>query len=331
LPYGPEQFQAAYGVTDLASKTFSATPTIAIVDAYDNPKVEEDLAVYSSTFGLPPCTSENGCFKKVDQTGGTNYPSADQGWGLEIALDVQAAHAICPHCNILLVEANSAYISDLAVAEEYAHENANVVSNSWGTSEFNGETSYDDSFDSTVPTTVSSGDNGYGVEWPAASPNVTAVGGTTLQLLADGQTRYQETVWSGSGSGCSRYEAQPTWQNGLVSKCNGRIVADVAADADPATGAYVYDTYGYDGWYRVGGTSLAAPLIAGMYALANDSSSADPVVKSAYDAASWGLTGTFFDITSGLNGRCRPSVLCTGTVGYDGPTGLGTPKGIGAF
>ena len=323
--YGPRQFQTAYGLTG----EVSGGTTVAIVDAYDNPTIEQDLAVYSIVYGLPDCTTANGCFSKVNQTGGTSYPRANSGWALEIALDVQAVHAVCPDCRILLVEARSNSLSNLLAAEDYARSHADFVSNSWGASEFSSEFNYDSYF-GPVPTTVSSGDNGYGVEWPAASPKVTAVGGTTLTLDSN-NTRTDETVWSGSGSGCSAYEAQPAWQSALhLSGCGNRIVADVAADADPATGAAVYDSYGYagqSGWFTVGGTSLSSPIIAAVYALARNSQGASTVYSKVINSANYPL----YDVTEGFNGSCG-NYLCNAQVqsSYDGPTGLGTP-GFDAF
>jgi subtilase family serine protease len=321
--YGPAQFQTAYGL--IGATTGGAT--VAIVDAYDNPAIEQDLATYSKAYGLPECTTANGCFTKVSQTGGTSYPRADQGWALEIALDVQAVHAVCPDCKILLVEARSNSLSNLLVAVQYAASRADVVvvSNSWGAGEFSSEAAYDGYFNYGKPITVSSGDSGYGVEWPAASPVVTAVGGTTLTLNED-NTRKDETVWKGSGSGCSSYEQPSDFQaNAGVDtvNCGHRIVADVAADADPATGAAVYDSYGYagqSGWFIVGGTSLSSPIIAAVYALAGNTQDASVLYSNR---------SALFDVTQGFNGSCG-SYLCMGATGYDGPTGLGTP-GFNAF
>ncbi|MES2202806.1 MAG: S53 family peptidase [Patescibacteria group bacterium] len=324
--YGPVQFQTAYGLT--AAAALASTKTIAIVDAYDDPQAEADLNTYSTTFGLPACTTANGCFKKVDQTGGTRYPRGDQGWGLEISLDIEVVHAACPNCKILLVEAASNSFSDLFAAEDYATAHASVVSNSWGGSEFSGETSlsYDGHFNrSGVPITVSSGDSGYGVEFPASSRYVTAVGGTSLKINSN-NTRASEAAWSGSGSGCSAYETKPSWQTD--AGCARRSVADVSADADPNTGAAIYDSYGYSGqkgWFEVGGTSLSAPLVAAIYALAGNAGS---VVYGSYP---YTHTAALFDITSGSNGSCGSSYLCTAIAGFDGPTGLGTPSGIAAF
>ena len=323
--YGPVQFQTAYS---LPSAIGGAGQTIGIVDAYDDPNAESDLGVYSSTYGLPACTTANGCFRKVNQTGGTRYPRADQGWALEISLDVQVAHAVCPNCKILLVEAKSNSFSNLLAAEDYATAHANVVSDSWGGSEFSSETgsSYDGHFNRPgVPITVSSGDSGYGVEYPAASQYVNAVGGTTLNLNAD-NTRASERVWSGTGSGCSAYEPKPSWQTD--GGCARRTVADISADADPNTGASVYDSYGYQGqrgWFQVGGTSLAAPLVASVYALAGNGSS------TTYGSHPYAHASSLYDVVSGSNGSCGGSYLCTGGSGYDGPTGLGTPNGTGSF
>jgi subtilase family serine protease len=325
--YGPAQFQGGYGLPS-GSTGAGAGQTIGIVDAYDDPNIESDLGVYSSQYGLPPCTTANGCFKKVNQTGGTSYPAKNAGWALEISLDVEIAHAVCPNCKILLVEASSTSLTNLLAAEATAVKlGATVVSNSWGASESSGETSNDSAFNHPgIPITVSSGDNGYGVEWPAASQYVTAVGGTTLTL--SGNSYVSETVWSGAGSGCSAYEPKPSWQKD--TGCAKRTVADVAADADPNTGAAVYDSVRYNGqsgWFQVGGTSLASPLIAAVYALAGNGTS----VVFGSNPYSFAGSSNLHDVTSGSNGSCGGSYLCTGTSGYDGPTGVGTPNGTGAF
>jgi subtilase family serine protease len=262
----------------------------------------------------------------VDQRGGTRYPRADERWALEISLDLQAAHAVCPNCKLLLVEASSDKLASLMTAEDYAVSHADVVSNSWGGSEISRERNSDAHFDHPgVPITVSSGDFGYGVQWPAASPFVTAVGGTTLTLAGD-NTRSGETVWMGAGSGCSAYEPKPAWQTD--DGCPGRTVADVSADADPATGAAVYDSYGYQGasgWFVVGGTSLSAPLIAAVYALAGNG------VSTLYGSFPYAHMSAFYDVTSGTNGWWCGNYLCTAGPGYDGPTGLGTPTGPSGF
>lgn len=326
--YGPAQFRGAY---NLPSTSAGSGQTIGIVDAYDDPNIESDLAVYSNQFGLPSCTTANGCFKKVNQTGGTQYPAKNAGWALEIALDVEIAHAVCPNCKILLVEATTNSFTNLLAAEDYAKAHATVVSNSWGGGEFSGETTYDTHFSTAnKPITFSSGDSGYGVEYPAASQYVTAVGGTTLNVNSN-NTYKSETVWSGAGSGCSALEPKPTWQKD--TGCIRRTVADVSADADPNTGAAVYDTVrnqGRSGWFQVGGTSLASPLIAAVYALAGNATGIGDA-QYLYGHGTYGTSGTLHDVTSGSNGSCGGSYLCSGKTGYDGPTGLGTPRGTGGF
>jgi subtilase family serine protease len=314
--YGPADLRSAYGLTSAGS----SSQTIAIVDAYDLPTAQSDLNVYRSTFGLPPTT-----ITKLNQNGGTTPPRVNAGWGQEIALDLDMASAICPNCKILLVEANSAMFTDLAAAENTAASHgATVISNSYGGSEFSQETSttYGGPYNHPgIPITVSSGDSGYGVEFPAASPYVTAVGGTSLRRSG---SAFSETAWSGAGSGCSAYVAKPGWQTASTG-CARRAVADVSAVADPATGVAVYDTTRYQGrsgWMVFGGTSVAAPVVAGVYALAGN---------AAAVGYPYSHTGGLRDVTSGSNGSCSVPVLCTAGAGWDGPTGLGTPNGTSAF
>jgi subtilase family serine protease len=315
--YAPCDLQAAYG---LASSASGAGQTVAIVDAYNDPSAESDLAIYRSTYGLPACTTANGCFRKVNQNGGTAYPQSDPNWSGEISLDVDMVSAICPNCHILLVEASSSNLGNLFIAEnEAAALGATEISNSWGAGDFNGESNYDSYFHHGIPITASTGDSGYGVSYPAASPYVTSVGGTSLTRASNARG-WSETAWSGAGSGCSQYEPKPTWQ---TDSC-GRTVGDVSADADPNTGVATYDSYGYGGWVVFGGTSVASPIIASIYALAgNGASISSP--SYAYSHA-----GSLFDVTSGSNGSCG-TYLCNAGAGYDGPTGLGTPNGTGAF
>jgi subtilase family serine protease len=297
------------------SLTAGTGKTIAIVDAYNSPSIESDLAVFSQQYGLPACTTANGCFKKVNQTGGTSYPPTDAGWALEIALDVEWAHAIAPGAKILLVEAKSASLSNLLTAENYAKKNAQYVSNSWGASEFSSEASYESYFSqSGVSFFVSSGDYGAPAEWPSSSANVISVGGTTLTL--NGSTLVSETGWSDSGGGCSKYITAPSAQSSFSGyaqvKCAGkRATPDVSLDADPASGVSVYDATPYNGqsgWYAVGGTSASAPMWAARSAVAG------VVVNSAYV---YGNSITYRDITSGNNGN--PAL-----VGFDLITGRGS-------
>ncbi|MEC3997963.1 putative Ig domain-containing protein [Actinacidiphila sp. DG2A-62] len=327
--YGPTDLQSAYALPSSAG----SGATVAIVDAQDDPNAEADLATYRSQYGLPACTTANGCFKKVNQTGGTSYPSPDSGWAGEISLDLDMVSAVCPQCHILLVEATSASMTNLGTAVNTAVSlGAKYVSNSYGGSESSSDTSYDSSYFNHpgVAITVSSGDSGYGVEYPAASKYVTAVGGTSLSR-ASGTTRgWTESVWGsssggeGAGSGCSAYDAKQSWQTD--TGCSKRTVADVSAVADPNTGLAVYDSYQASGWQVYGGTSASSPIIASVYALAG--TPAAGTVPASYPYAH---TGSLNDVTSGANGSCSSSYLCTAKSGYDGPTGLGTPKGTAAF
>jgi subtilase family serine protease len=342
---GPSDLKSAYNL----SGTSGNGRTVAIVDAMDDPKAESDLAVYRQAYGLPACTTANGCFKKVNQTGAASpLPAGDYGWAEEISLDLDMVSAICPDCHILLVEATSATGADLTTAIDTAAATSGVVavSNSWGGGEDSSTLALDSHLNHPgVAITASSGDGGYGVSWPASSRLVTAVGGTTLKKASN--TRgWTETAWSGSGSGCSANEAKGSWQTD--SGCARRTVADVSAVADPATGVGVYDTYnfcgtalgdnalcdwlvsigvspGLSGWATVGGTSASSPIIASVYALAGNTSG---ISNGSYP---YGHASALFDVTSGSNGSCGGSYLCTAGTGYDGPTGLGTPNGTGAF
>ncbi|MGK4584118.1 putative Ig domain-containing protein [Kitasatospora sp. HPMI-4] len=327
--YGPSDLASAY---NLPSATAGSGTTVAIVDAQDDPNAESDLATYRTQYNLPACTTANGCFKKIDQNGGSNYPTADTGWSGEISLDVDMVSAICPNCHILLVEASSANMSDLGAAvNEAVAQGAKYVSNSYGAAEDSTDLSSDSSYFNHpgVAITVSSGDSGYGVEYPAASQYVTSVGGTTLNR--DSSARgWSESVWGsssggeGAGSGCSADDPKPSWQTD--SGCSMRTVADVSAVADPATGLAVYQTYGGSGWAVYGGTSASSPIIASVYALAGAPAAGGYPASYPYAHPS-----ALNDVTSGANGSCSPSYLCTAGAGYDGPTGLGTPNGTAAF
>ncbi|MDN3354062.1 S53 family peptidase [Actinomadura sp. DC4] len=318
----PANLQSAY---KLPSSTAGSGQTVAIVDAYNAPTAEADLGVYRSQYGLGACTTANGCFKKVDQNGGTSYPATDGGWAQEISLDIDMVSAVCPKCKIVLVEAKSASFANLGAAENTAARLANVISNSYGGSDASDATygSYYNHPGKAI--TVSSGDAGYGVEYPASSHYVTAVGGTSLRT-ATGTRGWSETAWSGAGSGCSAYNTALTGQSGLTG-CSRRAVADVSAVADPATGVAVYDSTAYQGqsgWMVFGGTSVAAPIIGGVYGLAANAASIDNNYPYTHSSA-------LFDVTSGSNGTCSTAKWCKAGVGWDGPTGLGTPNGTGAF
>jgi subtilase family serine protease len=318
----PANLQSAY---KLPSSTAGSGQTVAIVDAYNAPNAEADLATYRSQYGLPACTTANGCFKKVNQTGGTSYPATDAGWAQEISLDVDMVSAVCPNCKIVLVEATSPSFANLGTAVNTAARLANVISNSYGGSDAS-DSSYGSYYNHPGKAiTVSSGDAGYGVEYPASSHYVTAVGGTSLKT-ASSTRGWSETAWSGAGSGCSSYNTALTGQSGLTG-CSRRAVADVSAVADPATGVAVYDSTAYQGqsgWMIFGGTSVAAPIIGGVYGLAGNAASVDNNYPYSH-------SGSLFDVTSGSNGTCTTTKWCKAGAGWDGPTGLGTPNGTGAF
>jgi subtilase family serine protease len=340
--YGPSDLQSAYGLTAASAADGSGT-TVAVVDAYDDPTAASDLAAYRSAAGLPALTS--GQFTQYNQEGQTSplppeAPLSDD-WTLEESLDVDMVSAICPNCNIDLVEATSDQGSDLYTAEQTAATTlgAKYISNSWGGPESSADTTYDSQYFgvSGVVYTASAGDSAYsgGVSYPAASPNVVSVGGTSLSTSSNARG-WTESVWDtssteGTGSGCSAYEPQPAWQSSisiLTAACSDRVDNDVAADADPNTGAAVYDTSNSNGgWEEVGGTSESSPIIASVFALAgNDGNGGNNAADSIYTH-----TANLYDVTSGSDGSCGGSILCTAATGYDGPTGWGTPNGLTAF
>jgi subtilase family serine protease len=345
---GATELRAAYKLASAAASR-GGNQTVALVDAYDAPNIEHDLNVYRAQYGIPPCTTANGCFRKVNQDGEQgNYPLENPQWEPEIALDVEMVSAICPKCHILLVEANSAdeatvmsnpvQHSDLGAAVDTAvNLGATEVSNSYGTvgPEPN-QTFWDHYYNHPgVAITASSGDFDYGTIWPAASPYVTSVGGTELSADPSTARGWHEEVWGslipgvlpneveGTGSGCSIWEPKPAWQHD--AGCAGRTVADVSAVAD---NVIIYDSSPeIGGWGVVAGTSISSPIIASVYALAGNAS------KVTYGSYPYSHAKSFFDVTQGSN--FTPSsvcgYLCTAGPGYDGPTGWGTPNGTSGF
>jgi hypothetical protein len=312
--YAPSDLQTAYGLTS-DIKNDGRGQTIAVVDAYDNPHAAADLNVYRAQYGLPACTVSSGCFTEQKYTSQTNT-----GWAAEESVDIDMVSAICPNCKILLVEAASTSMADLSTAEQYATAHADEVSNSWSGNE--GTKTYDDDYDAGCKViTAATGDSGYSstAQWPAILPNVIGVGGTSLTSIAP----RAETAWSYAGSGCSKIYAKPSFQSALSTGCSMRAEADTAADADPDTGVAIYDTFHHSGWLVFGGTSVAAPIIASVFALqGNDlGNPLDNLYAHASDMN---------DVTSGSNGACG-APLCVAGRGWDGPTGLGTPNGIAAF
>jgi subtilase family serine protease len=322
--YGPADLRAAYGLTGV---TGSGTPTVAIVDAFAYPRAEQDLAVYRSQYGLPACTTANGCLRIVGQTGGKPPSRVDTGWDNEQALDLDMVSAACPNCHILLVQASSASFSNLWTGVDYAKTQPGVraISNSYGNTDSSSYAAYDSHYaGNNMAITVSTGDYGYGAQWPATAPGAVAVGGTSL-VRSSGTRGWSETVWNGAGSGCGLGHSKPSWQNGVTDACGGRMEADLSANADPNTGVAVYGPINRNssGWGVWGGTSESAPFIAGLFALRNGSINA---ASSIYAHKT-----SLYDVTSGSNGTCAVAYYCKGQAGYDGPTGLGTPNGIGAF
>jgi len=323
--YGPSDLRDAYKITTDGS---SAT-VIAIVDAFGYDNAEADLGTYRSNFGLPACTTDNGCFKKLNQKGQQkNYPAQDIGWAQESALDLDMASAMCPNCQIWLVEANTNSLKNLAASvDEAASLGAHVISNSYGGGDSKGAVAFEPSYDHPgIAITASSGDSGYGSQAPAAMPHVIAVGGTSL-IHATNDRGWSETVWNGAGSGCSKHYDKPSWQTD--KGCKTRMEADVSATADPSHGVAVYGPHanGVSGWMVFGGTSVAAPLVGGIFGNNGGTVSDASTIYAHTDA--------LFDVTSGSNGTCgtkaKKLYFCNGEVGYDGPTGFGTPNGITAF
>jgi len=326
---GPADLTSAYKL----STTITSTATIAIVDAFNYPNAESDLATYRSQFGLPPCTKANGCLTIVNQNGATsplpgNAPSGDD-WTVEAALDLDMASAACPTCKILLVLAQDDQSNGLFVAQNAAAAKAGVVtiSDSWGGPSDGTDLTEDSQFfthAAGVATFVASGDNGNTgstPDYPSTSIKVTGVGGTSLTKSTNARG-WTEGAWNGAGSSCSTLETIPSFQSGLSTGCTHRAAADVSAVADPNTGLAVFNA-GSGGWIVVGGTSAASPFVAGVVARYSNSTNnlAGSLPSYAYSHAS-----QFFDVTTGKNGTCAGK-LCNSGAGWDGPTGIGTPNG----
>jgi hypothetical protein len=325
--YGPADLVSAYAL----NTSLKPTTTIALVDAFGYPNAESDLAQYRSKYGLPPCTVASGCLTIVNQQGQKSPlpspPPANDDWTVETALDLDMASAACPTCKLLLVQANDDTSNGLLVAQATAANlGAAVISDSWGGPESTQQTgqSQESFFNLGKPVTifVAAGDSGYdnagqGPDYPSVSAYVIAVGGTNLKRSTAATRGWVETAWTMGGSSCSISVPKPTFQSNLTTACTFRAASDVAAVGDPATGLTVYNA-GAGGFIVVGGTSAAAPFVAGVFAL-NGLGAAGPTYPYAHPTA-WN------DVTSGTNGSCG-NVLCNSAKGWDGPTGLGTPIG----
>jgi subtilase family serine protease len=392
----PADLASAYGFSSSAS----VSQTVAIVDAYNDPKIAGNLASFDSEYHLAACTVANGCLKVVNQTGGSTPPANDTtGWSVEESLDVETVHSVCQKCKIILVEAKSSSGANLATAtDEAAKLKATEITNSYGGPESDSTTSQAAAYNHKgIVITASSGDDGYydfdllGEDGkvnvpntPAALPTVVAVGGTSLDLGQTGK-RLNETVWNDNGpkdiyeqafeqplgaggGGCSTKYAAPSWQTKVKDwKSTGcgskRLVADISAVADPFTGFDVYDTDHCSkcvskNWTTIGGTSLASPLIAAMWGLAGGAHGVAYPASTLYKHLG---SSDLYDVTVGGNGYCEgigasncgdPNTLgaglldcdysrsgavasglaaCDAAKGYDGPSGVGTPKGLKAF
>lgn len=336
----PGQLNQIYNLAPMDTVTGKGH-TVAAVVAFDDPAAEADLAVYRSTFGLPPCTTANGCFKKIDEHGSSNYPAADTGWSLEAITDIETISAVCPACNITLVEASTSNIPDLATAvDTAAAAGASVISNSYGVPEASDNTQYESHYNHPgVAIVASAGDNGYGALFPASSPNVIAVGGTSLYSAPAG---ISEAVWPHTGSGCSAFFAKPKWQDD--TGCTKRTLNDVAVVADPSTGMAIYDSIldgTKGGWTVVGGTSIGSPIISSLIALGKHPEH----YTNAERLYGKHNADSLFAITYGSNGICSISYLCDASASsasgpehgsaadgqYNGPTGVGSPDGNSAF
>jgi len=323
----------AGGMTPAQMRSFYSLPStggqgvIAIVDAYDYPTALRDFNVFAGQFGLPeetsknPLSSNNTVFQVVYQGG--RQPRGNTGWAQEAALDVQWAHALAPGAKIVLVEAQSNSFGNLLAAVDLARSLPGVtqVSMSWGGSEFSSETVYDAHFNhSGALFFAASGDAGGKTGYPAASPYVVAVGGTSVATDVAG-TFVGETGWSGSGGGPSSVEPKPSWQNGIANTGLTRSIPDLAANADPNTGVAVYAPLGgkSSGWVVFGGTSVATPCMAAMVNLSGmPYASTTAFLQAVYSSPA----GSFRDIVAGSNGY-----PCT--AGWDFVTGLGSPLGTG--
>lgn len=332
--YTPAQLRGAYNLAS-ASVSGGHGATVAIVTAYSYPTAAKDLAAYRAHFQLPACTTATGCLRILNEHGGTaGLPSPNASWAHSDATALDAISALCPNCHLMLVEAASNSYADLGTAENTAAaKGARYVLNPWNAPESVGQDVYDHYFNHPgIAIVAASGNIGYGRTFPGDLPYVTSVGGTTLSPTKYSTRHWAEIAWTGSGSGCSALEIKPSWQRADASAatgCPNRTQNDVAAEADPSTGAAVYDSYGTTSpWARNGGTALAAAIVTATYALAG------PPARDTYPASyPYQRAKSLNDVLYGSNGPCslNPDYICNAQSGFDGPTGLGTPNGTAAF
>lgn len=316
--YHPADLVSAY---KLPSSDHGSGQTIAIVVPLDDPFAGGNLDHYRATFGLPPCTKSNGCFTKVDQRGSvTHHPAPDPNWAVVTSVDLDMASAICPNCHLLLVETDADSIASVAAGVETAARlGANVINNGYLSTDYSQNSHYNHPGKIVVAIAGNLGHQNPAY-FPAGSQYVVAVGGTSLHRSGNARG-WTEKVWYATGSGCSPLP-KPSWQHG---PCPTRTVVDVAAVGDPNTGIAAYDTYNQPGWMVLGGTAVSAPIIAGVYALAANEG------QLHYARGLYRFRNRLFDVTQGSNGSCGGKAICTAKVGYDGPSGNGTPNGLGAF
>ena len=332
--FSPTALRSAYGLTTASSRNGHGA-TVAVVSAYSDPHAAADLAVYRKHFGLPKCTAAKRCLRIVNEHGhARGLPAANSSWAATEAIGLDTVSALCPNCHLLLVEASSASLTSLGTAEDTAvNAGAKFVLNDWGGPEAFGQDAYDHYFNHPgVAIVAGSGINGYGRSFPSDLPYVTSVGGTSLVRSSANTRHWAETAWADTGSGCSALEVKPSWQRAdanATTGCLNRTQNDVAADADPSTGAAIYDSYGTTRpWAKAGGTALAAAIITAAYALAGT-----PAPRTYPASYPYQHPGHLNDVRFGPNGACGPLPLyiCNAGPGFDGPTGLGTPWGTTAF
>jgi subtilase family serine protease len=345
--YGPGDLQVAYGVQ---GNYLGMRQTVAVVEAGGDPNAVPDLNTYRAQYGLPNCNVNDDCLTVINQTGGTTLPPPDTGYTQQIPTDLDMVSALCPNCHLLLIEADDNSITNLGQAvDEAVSQGARIINFSYSGPEDPSETTqWDPYFNHPgVAIIAAAGNTGYSggpLQYPAASPYVTSVGGTVLdQTGASGCTTSQagargwcETAWSQTSSGCSQYEPKPSWQG--TTNCTGRADNDLAAvassTASPSAPVAVYDSYNDNGWIEAGETGVSTPIIAGIYADAGTPGTSDNPAAYPYQHPGGGYIkpGTAYpyfdglnDLTSGSTGSCSPTDLCTAGAGWDGPTGVGTP------